>query len=132
MKKNWKETTETRVFLPKCSIGETWTLLREDRNPLGPRKSIRPLSAWSARVANHYRLMPLGFEGERLRVALSTLPDVDRRDELRMVLRREIVPVLAAEGDIAKAIKEHYGLGAETVERLTESEGSKKPSPASA
>jgi hypothetical protein len=73
----------------------------------------------SARVANHYRLMPLGFEGDRLRVAMSALPDVVRRDELRMVsASRNPVPVLASEEEIAKAIKEHYGLGAETVERL--------------
>jgi general secretion pathway protein E len=83
----------------------------------------------SARVANHYRLMPLGFEGDRLRVAMSSLPDVVRRDELRMVLRREIFPVLAGEEDIAKAIKEHYGLGAETVERLNATEGVKKAEP---
>lgn len=83
----------------------------------------------SARVANHYRLMPLGFEGDRLRVAISVLPDVVRRDELRMVLRRDILPVLAGEGEIAKAIKDHYGLGAETVERLHETEGVKKVEP---
>ena len=83
----------------------------------------------SARVANHYKLMPLGFDGERLRVALAVLPDVVRRDELRMVLRREIIPVLAGEGEIAKAIKEHYGLGAETLERLTENDGGKKAEP---
>lgn len=120
-------------FSTKCSIGDTvapdpLNIIRFAEEKIDPAA----LRLVSARVANHYRLMPLGFEGERLRVALSTLPDVDRRDELRMVLRREIVPVLAAEGDIAKAIKEHYGLGAETVERLNEAEGSKKWSPASA
>lgn len=94
-------------------------------------ESIDPqvLRLVSARVANHYKLMPLGLEGERLRVAFSFPPDVVRRDELRMVLRREISPVLAGEGEIAKAVKEHYGFGAETVERLVESDADKRIEP---
>jgi len=75
-----------------------------------------------ARVAHHYRLIPVGWEGARLRVAVASPPDLARRDELRTLLRRDIVYGLAPADDVAKALKDHYGLGAETVDRLGEGE----------
>ncbi len=39
-------------------------------------------------------------------------------DDLAMVAHAHIQPVLAGEKDIIEAIREHYGLGAETIERM--------------
>lgn len=77
------------------------------------------LEAVPARVAHHYGFFPYGWEGERLKVAVAEWPAAARRDEWRLVVRRDVLPALASAEDIQRAIKNHYGLGSESVERLS-------------
>jgi type II secretory ATPase GspE/PulE/Tfp pilus assembly ATPase PilB-like protein len=72
----------------------------------------------SAKVATHYHLMPVGWDGGALQVAMARAPSLEVLDELRVVLKRDVSVVLAGEKDIEKAIKAHYGIGADTLERL--------------
>jgi type II secretory ATPase GspE/PulE/Tfp pilus assembly ATPase PilB-like protein len=73
-----------------------------------------------AKVASHYPLMPLGWENGTLKVAVPGPADPEMLDEIRVVLRREIVIEPAPKAEIEKAIKIHYGIGADTLERLVD------------
>jgi general secretion pathway protein E len=81
----------------------------------------------SAKVAAHYRCVPIGREDGLLRIALPVTHDVQTLDELRVVLRKEFRVALASEQDVADAIKALYGIGADTLERLVDQRG---PAPA--
>lgn len=84
-----------------------------------------------ARVAGHYRCVPLSEEAGRLRLALSLPADRHVADELQMVLQRDVDVSLASSTDVQKAIKAAYGIGAETLEKLAgherEEEASRAP-----
>jgi len=73
-----------------------------------------------ARIASHYPLLPVGWEEGRLKIAMPFSIDVGIVDEVGVILNREVVVVLAPEEDIKKAIKRHYGIGADTLERLVD------------
>jgi general secretion pathway protein E len=80
----------------------------------------------SARVANHYKVLPLGWEKGVLQVAAHPPLAWDTLDELRVVLRQEVAQVPMSPDDIAKGLKALYGVGAETLETLSDD----KPRPA--
>ncbi|HAR66553.1 MAG TPA: general secretion pathway protein GspE [Lentisphaeria bacterium] len=69
----------------------------------------------SAKVAFHYKIMPISIEGGVLTLAFSEPPDVRQRENLRMLLSMRIRPAIAAPNDISHSAKKHYGLGADTV-----------------
>lgn len=71
-----------------------------------------------ARYATHYGFVPIGHENEVIVIALSDPLDSNLIDEIRMVLKRPIHPVVATPSDIEKASRELYGLGADTVEQI--------------
>ena len=71
-----------------------------------------------ARLALHYLILPLRMEGRRLQLAMTDPTDVQRRDELKLVLGCEIEPVPAGEEEIRVGIQRAYGIGAEAIERL--------------
>ena len=73
-----------------------------------------------ARLATHYRVLPVGATGDALEVALSDPYDLHTLDDLRLQLRTEIEPVVAPSKDISAAIKKYYGIGADTMEDLSE------------
>ena len=76
------------------------------------------LSRLPAKAVNHYKVFPVKFENGILTVAMSNPWDISILDDLAMVAHAHIQPVLAVEKDIIEAIREHYGLGAETIERM--------------
>ena len=71
-----------------------------------------------ARYATHYGFVPIGYQDDAIVVALSDPLDSTRCDEIRMVLKRAIQPVVSTPSDIEKASRELYGLGADTVEQI--------------
>ena len=71
-----------------------------------------------ARFATHYGFVPIGYQDDAILVALSDPLDSMRCDEIRMVLKRAIHPVVSTPTDIEKASRELYGLGADTVEQI--------------
>ena len=73
-----------------------------------------------ARMVSHYNVIPLRFEGDTLSVAIEDPLNVRTLDELRLHLKRNIEPVVATAKDIHGAIKQFYGIGADTVEGMLE------------
>ena len=71
-----------------------------------------------AKLTTHYSIMPVEEQDGQLTIAVSDPLDFRMFDELKLVLGRDFSLALATEEDIAAAIKRHYGIGAETVERM--------------
>ncbi|MBI4598493.1 MAG: Flp pilus assembly complex ATPase component TadA [Candidatus Omnitrophica bacterium] len=78
------------------------------------------IDAMPVKVATHYKVMPVRAGNGSLTVAIANPQDVRLADELQTALqdRFRIETVLATEEDIERAIKKHYGIGAETVSQL--------------
>jgi type II secretory ATPase GspE/PulE/Tfp pilus assembly ATPase PilB-like protein len=69
-----------------------------------------------AKFAWHYKIIPIKYSQGKLTVA--TFEPLRSLNEIKMFLDCEIVPVLAVEDEIVKAIEKHYGVGAETIEKI--------------
>jgi len=72
-----------------------------------------------AKFASHYKIMPINFKDGVLIVGVLDPLDVRTMDDVRLLLGCEIKPVLCGEKDITDAIKKYYGIGAETLERIS-------------
>ncbi len=73
-----------------------------------------------ARIALHYTVIPVELRGGVLRLAVPEDFSRQFRDELRIVLNREVAWVNASRAEIEEAIARLYGVGAGTVEVLTQ------------
>jgi type II secretory ATPase GspE/PulE/Tfp pilus assembly ATPase PilB-like protein len=71
----------------------------------------------------HYHLLPLGAEEDCLTLAFSEPPRPMEQGNLRLVLGKRLKIVLATPSSIHAVIKSHFGLGAETIQRLREERG---------
>lgn len=71
-----------------------------------------------AKFACHYKLIPLKKEANTLTLAVSDPLDIQTIDDLRLLLKVEVKPVLAAQKDILEAIRKYYGVGADTIEMM--------------
>ena len=71
-----------------------------------------------AKFACHYKLIPLKKQDNTLTVAISDPLNVQTLDDLRLLLKVEINPVLASQKDILEAIRRYYGVGADTIEKM--------------
>src|SRR3989344_7700217 len=71
-----------------------------------------------AKLAGHYKVMPIRFEKNTLSVAMTKPLDIHTLDELALAVESKIKPVLASEKDILEAIRKYYGVGAETIEQM--------------
>ncbi|MBL7156756.1 MAG: Flp pilus assembly complex ATPase component TadA [Candidatus Omnitrophica bacterium] len=80
-----------------------------------------------AKFATHYKLIPIRFEKNVITVAMSNPLDIHTLDDLKLLLKKEIKTVLASESDIVEAIKKYYGVGAETIEKITPEVTDRKP-----
>lgn len=79
-----------------------------------------------ARFATHYGFVPLRVRNGTLIVAISDPLNPQLLDDIRMVLKRRIEPVVTTPAEITRATKELYGVGADTMERIlieSEAEG---------
>ncbi len=76
------------------------------------------LGAMSAAIAARYQVVPLRIEDDVLVVAMEDPERVDVLDQLRVVLERRVRAERHPARLIAEAIREHYGLGADTLEKL--------------
>lgn len=70
----------------------------------------------SARIACHYKLIPIRFKENTLVAAVTDPLDIKALDDLRIILGCEVDSVLAKESDIFESIRRHYGIGADTME----------------
>ena len=69
-----------------------------------------------AKFAWHYKIIPIEYAEGKLTVA--TFEPLRSLNDVKMFLECELIPVLAVEDEIIKAIEKHYGVGAETIERI--------------
>lgn len=76
------------------------------------------VQAVSAKLASHYRVMPVAFQDGVLTLAVSTPYDMSAAEDIETHLGHQVRRVLACQEDIAAALRRHYGVGAETVERI--------------
>ncbi len=75
-----------------------------------------------ARFVTHYEFIPVQVQNGKLIVAVADPLNSGLLDDIRLVLKRRIEPVVTTPKEIQKAIKEYYGVGADTVERIIVSE----------
>jgi len=76
------------------------------------------LKAIQAKYVSYYKFMPIKVEGDVLTIATIDPLDIQTMDDIQLILRHEIRPVLATLADILEAIKKYYGIGAETIEKI--------------
>ncbi len=72
-----------------------------------------------AKFAYHYKMIPMNFEDNILTIGVADPTDIHTLDDIRLLLSYEIEPVLCGEKDLAEAIKKYYGIGAETLGKIT-------------
>jgi general secretion pathway protein E/type IV pilus assembly protein PilB len=71
----------------------------------------------------HYHLLPVGADGEVVRLAFSEPPRQMEQGNLRLLLGKSFKIVLATPSSIHAVIKKNFGLGAETIQRLRDERG---------
>lgn len=98
-------------------LGVEW--VRPDKVEIAPEA----LESFSAQLATHYNVIPIALEGDTLTLATASPQDMEQLDEIEMLCEKSIRPVLAMKAHLAEAIKRRYGLGAETIERMSKQDG---------
>lgn len=79
-----------------------------------------------AKFACHYKLMPLRKEDNILVVAVTDPLDIHTLDDIKLLLSCNVKPVLASEKDILESIRNYYGIGADTIEKMMMESGAAK------
>ncbi len=69
-----------------------------------------------AKFAWYYKIVPISYADRKLTVA--TFDPLCSLNDVKKFLGCEIIPVLATENDLTKAIEKYYGVGAETIEEI--------------
>jgi type II secretory ATPase GspE/PulE/Tfp pilus assembly ATPase PilB-like protein len=87
-----------------------------EASQLGTKKSA--IDRVPLKIAEYYRFLPVKFENRKMTVAVSVPFDIRTQDAVQTVVGCEIVMVLAREQDILDGIKQWYGLGAATIEKI--------------
>lgn len=71
-----------------------------------------------ARFASHYQFVPVEERNGTMVVAVSDPLNNQLLDDIRLVLKRRIEPVVTTPMEIARALKALYGVGADTVDKM--------------
>ncbi len=87
------------------------------------------LEAVPLKVILHFQTLPLGLEGDAVVLAFSEPPRQVDLANLRMLLNRRLKVMLTTPAAIQSVVKERFGLGAQTVERLRDERGPGEGSP---
>lgn len=105
---------EETVFLPVLAgqFGVDYVNLKSLKIAPEVIKKIPP------KFASHYKVIPVAFKNNTLSIATAHPTDTHLLDEVGVVVREKIEPVMASEKDIMEAIRQYYGVGAETIEQM--------------
>ena len=76
-----------------------------------------------SKLVFHYRMVPISIEGETLTLAFGELPRQLEQGNLRLLLGKQIRIFLATPSSIQNLLRKHFGLGAETVQKLRDDRG---------
>lgn len=82
------------------------------------------LSKVPVKFPSYYKFFPVKLKNRKLTIAVSKLMDVNTIDEIRFSLGYEIDAIFALEKDIEEMTNRHYGLAADTVEKILTQENS--------
>ena len=74
----------------------------------------------AVRTVFRRKVLPLDRDNGTIRVAISDPLDLEALDDLRVLLRSSIQPVLARPSEIDRLIKRHYGVAADEVHRMVD------------
>src|SRR5690349_8399927 len=111
-----------------ASEEDTWSALAQASHldfvdPLKLELTRETLELIPIKLIFHYHLLPLGLEEDCLTLAFSEPPRQMEQGNLRLLLGKRFKVVLATPSAIHAVIKKHYGLGAETIQKLREERG---------
>jgi len=76
------------------------------------------LNVIPVRLIHRYNVLPVAKENGVLKLAMADPLNYDALDDVRLLLKCEVTPVLAISADLKDAIKRYYGIGADTVESM--------------
>ncbi|MDD4267235.1 MAG: type II secretion system ATPase GspE [Pirellulales bacterium] len=76
------------------------------------------LGSFPIKLIHRHLVFPLEADGDSLRLAIGNPFDLHALDAVGAATGRSVVPVVALPAELAKLIKTHLGVGAETVEGL--------------
>ena len=79
---------------------------------LGAVRAVKP------KFAAHYGIMPVKLEKGVLTIAVSRVGDITALEDIETNLGCQVERVLARACEIQELLRKHYGVGAETVERI--------------
>ncbi len=117
------------VDLNFASEEDTWRALAAARNlefvdPIALEITRQTLDLVPIKLVFHYRLLPIGIdETDCLTLAFSEPPRPMEQGNLKLLLGKRFKVVLATPSSIHAVIKKHFGLGAETIQKLREERG---------
>ncbi len=116
------------VDLNFASEEDTWRALAQanrlefvDPTALDLKKETLELVA--IKLVFHHRMLPIAGDAESLTLAFSEPPRPMELGNLRLLLNKRFTIVLATPSAIHAVIKKHFGLGAETIQKLREERG---------
>ncbi|TWU35111.1 GspE/PulE family protein [Novipirellula artificiosorum] len=84
---------------------------------------LRALEGFPQKLIYRQSLFPIGFDEGAIVVATSDPLDLYPLDEASAATGKSIVPVVAERAEIARLVKQHLGVGSETVEGLMAAKG---------
>jgi type II secretory ATPase GspE/PulE/Tfp pilus assembly ATPase PilB-like protein len=76
------------------------------------------LARLPVKFANHFKVLPLRYDGRVLCVAMSDPRYAEVIDGVALVAGCRVNPVMASEKEVLEALRVHYGLGADAVDRM--------------
>jgi type IV pilus assembly protein PilB len=71
-----------------------------------------------ARIVQHYKVIPIGWEHDTLTIALADPHQMWAVEDIRLHLGCDVQAVLACQGQVLDAIRKYYGVGADTIEKI--------------
>jgi general secretion pathway protein E/type IV pilus assembly protein PilB len=89
----------------------------------GLRMDVALLDLIPVKLIYHYRMVPVAMEGELLTLVFDDPPRQAELGNLRLLLGKRIQVALATPSSIHGALRNHFGLGAETIQRLRAERG---------
>ncbi len=99
-------------------------LAEQQRLPFVRLREVEPepaaLKALTARQAVHYQAMPLRLAGTTLTLAVSNPFESGVIEDIGTLQGYKVERVVACAGEIQEAIRRHYGVGSDTVDRILE------------
>lgn len=86
-----------------------------------PVENLKILKYIPAEIARTYKVFPLREEPDgTIVVAISDPLNITIVDDLRLLLDKNVSPVVASEDDIMEYVDRYYGIGDETIEKMVE------------